>query len=602
MEDACQILPQVLPLSADCSLCELTIHRVAIMIAEQRSPDEILAELCARMDTTSEEHQAAFFVLRGGVWMAGARGSLKPESEAAFLTIDAGQLSDELLAAGAEDGQCFEHGWSRCLCSETGELLGLFVYLAGGPAQPTGVHAFRIASACRLAALALEQANLLEELAYRADHDPMTGLFNRTYYERILSLRLRSGRADNDRTGVLYINLDRFRLVNDVMGHLVGNQVLKEVGKRFHECIRAGDTIARVGGDEFAVIVQLSGGDEQATTIAEHLLAALTAPLWVSGHLLFVNASIGIACSDRNSNAASLEREAYIALYQAKKAGKARAMHFHKSMASTPPERLEMEKRLRFALEGREMLLYYQPQLDFATGLVAGAEVLLRWRAGDLGIVSPAAFVPILEETGMIVEFGRWVLREACRQGQEWSARTGFLPRLGVNVSALQFGREDFVRDVECALADTGFPPELLELELTESLFVGDFEKVWRAFEKLQKTGITFALDDFGTGQSALSYLHKLPFQRLKIDQSFIRPIRDGEALPPLVDNIIRMAEALSMRTIAEGVETSHQANLLRAARCHEGQGYLWAKPLPASEYADFCARASTAAPGGIAR
>jgi diguanylate cyclase (GGDEF)-like protein len=575
----------------DCTRCERTIHRVAMMIAEQRSSSEILSELCRQLGGSEPESQVAFLLLQGGSWKVGARGCLNAESESILALVDADRISGELLSAGAEDGQPFEYGWSRCLCSGTGELLGLFLLLHQGPCQPSGTLGFRIASACRLAAMSLEQRNLLDELAYRADHDPLTGLFNRSYYERLLAWRLKTSRAGNDQIALLYINLDRFRLVNDVMGHLVGNQLLKEVGRRFWECVGPGAIVARAGGDEFAVVLpQISRADD-ATDHAHRLLDSLAAPFSVNGHQLFVSASIGIGCSSEDSSPASLEREAYIALYQAKKEGKARAMHFHKSMASTPPERLEMEKRLRFALEGREMLLYYQPQVDLVTGAVTGAEVLLRWRAGELGIVSPSAFIPILEETGLIADFGRWVLREACRQGQEWAARTGSSLRLGVNVSALQFGRPDFVQDVERALAETGFPAEFLELELTESLFVGDFNASLQIFKRLQQTGVTFALDDFGTGQSALSYLHNLPFQRLKIDQSFIRPIQDRQELPPLVENIIRMAGALSMTTIAEGVETVHQAEVLRAANCREGQGYFWAKPLPPAEFAAYRAR-----------
>jgi EAL domain-containing protein (putative c-di-GMP-specific phosphodiesterase class I) len=226
--------------------------------------------------------------------------------------------------------------------------------------------------------------------------------------------------------------------------------------------------------------------------------------------------------------------------------------------------------------------------MELSSGTVRGVEALLRWSPEGLGIVSPSAFIPILEETGLIAECGRWVLVEACRQGKEWADRAGWRLRIGVNVSARQFVRADFVRDVEQALSDTGFPPELLELELTESLFVGDFETARRIFRNLQAVGIGFALDDFGTGQSSLSYLHKLPFQRLKIDQSFIRRIEDGERQAPMVENILRMAESLGMSTIAEGVETVHQAELLRRLRCDEGQGYLFGAAMPPTEFACF--------------
>ncbi len=257
--------------------------------------------------------------------------------------------------------------------------------------------------------------------------------------------------------------------------------------------------------------------EEDAGTVAGRLLRSLSNPFSVEDHELFISASIGIVCSDPDSTPESLERKSYLAMYQAKLAGKARSMYFDSSMAATPPERLEMEKRLRFALSRREMRLYYQPQIDLSSGLVRGAEALLRWRQEGIGTVSPAAFIPILEETGLIVEFGRWVLNEACRQGREWADQTGLKLRIGVNVSATQFAQPDFVHDVERVLAETGFPPELLELELTESLFVRDFTSAHQVFKDLRRTGIQLALDDFGTGQSSLSYLHKLPFQRIKI-------------------------------------------------------------------------------------
>src|ERR1035438_2741844 len=326
------------------------------------------------------------------------------------------------------------------------------------------------------------------------------------------------------------------------------------------------------------------------------LLRSLAEPFSVDGHELFIGASIGIAWAAPESTPESLERQAQLALSRAKQAGKARLVYFHSSMAATPPERLEMEKRLRFALARKEMLVYYQPQVDVFTGRVTGAEALLRWRPEGLGIVSPAAFVPILEETGQIVDFGRWVLGEACRQGREWIDKTGLRLRIGVNVSASQLALPGFVQDVQQPLLETGFPPELLELELTESAFVGDFAAASRTFRNLRTSaGVNFAVDDFGTGQSSLSYLHQLPFQRLKIDQSFIRGIGDGQEPEPLLETILRMAEGLGMSAIAEGVETPHQLKLLQRLRCPEAQGFLFAPPLPPRDFVEFCGKSSSA-------
>jgi diguanylate cyclase (GGDEF)-like protein len=478
-------------------------------------------------------------------------------------------------------------GWARHLFSGTGELLGIVVGLGDGPMVPSGIHATRVESICRLATLAIEQRNLLDDLAFKADHDALTKLLNRSSYERVLAHTLRQENDNRKSTALLYINLDRFRLVNDVLGIEVGNRLLAQVGRRFQANLREGDILARVGGDEFAVLLPDRPGMEHAAAVAGRLLRSLSTPFSIDDHELFLSASIGIGYSTAASTKQSLEREAYVALYQAKQAGKAQSMSYRASMAATPPERLEMEKRLRFALARREVRLHYQPQMELASGTVRGAEALLRWRPEGLGLVSPAAFIPILEETGLIADFGRWVLAEACRQGKEWIDQAGMRLRIGVNVSALQFARADFVQDVEQALSDTSFPPELLELELTESLFIGDFAATHRIFRNLQAAGIRFALDDFGEGQSSLSYLHELPFHRLKIDQSFIRRIEDGER-SPMVENILRMADSLGLSTIAEGVETVHQAGVLRSLGCDEGQGYLFAPAMPPVEFTSY--------------
>jgi EAL domain-containing protein (putative c-di-GMP-specific phosphodiesterase class I) len=264
-------------------------------------------------------------------------------------------------------------------------------------------------------------------------------------------------------------------------------------------------------------------------------------------------------------------------------------------MSAAPPERLEIEKRLRSALDRKEMVLFYQPQINLAANRVCGAEALLRWRQEGFGIVSPAAFMPVLEETGLIVNFGRWALAEACRQGKEWIDEAGLAMRLGVNVSGLQFADPRFVDDVRTILHDTGFPPELLELELTESMLVEDDSTGMQSLRALANAGIQLALDDFGTGHSCLSYLHRLPFRRLKIDQSFVRIIARDEDCPPLLDDIIRMADNLGMTAIAEGIETPHQAGLLRSHGCEEGQGYYFAGPMPPDQFLSFCRQYSTA-------
>ncbi len=581
-----------------CPNSETLTREVLEMITRQAAIPEILGALCHSATCC----RIAFFLTESEDWRLVAKGSLTGEAEAALARIEPSQVSETLLQ---QSGDCeagseapFDGLWARHLFSGTGEILGMIVGPEESPRACAEFHAARIESICQLATLAIEQRNLLEELAFRADHDALTTLPNRGCYQRMLAETLRRQGVSGQSTALLYVNLDRFRLVNEVMGIEIGNRLLAQVGRRFQSCLRDGDLLARVGGDEFAIVLPDRATVEHAGTVAGRLLRSLSTPFSIDDHELFLSASIGIGYATTTSTPQSLEREAYVALYQAKQAGKAQSMSFRPSMAATPPERLEMEKRLRFALARHELKLYYQPQLELSTGILRGAEALLRWRPEGLGLVSPAVFIPIVEETGLIADFGRWVLAEACRQGQEWIDQSGLRLRIGVNVSALQFARADFIHDVEQALSDTGFPPELLELELTESLFVGDFAAAQRIFRNLAATGIRFALDDFRTGQSSLSYLNHLPFERLKIDQSFIRRIQDGERDAPMVESILRMGRSLGMRAIAEGVETVHQADLLRRLQCDEGQGYLFAPAMPPEEFRRYSDHLSPASLG----
>jgi diguanylate cyclase (GGDEF)-like protein len=573
---------------------EFSLQGITQMIAQQSAPEKVLEALVKHIGQDEASRQAVFFLTDGETWTPAQRRGLTPQAEDDLARVNPADLSDTLFnpdaVSGHQPGCPFPAGWARHLYSGTGELLGMFVCLWDGPMLPFGLYAARIESACQLATLAIEQRNLIVELEFKADHDAFTSLFNRSYYERVLDGTLRRRIPGQRPAALIYLNLDRFRLVNDVMGYETGNQLLQQVGARFGATLTSEDVLARVGGDEFAVLRSQATVDE-AGSIAEGLLDSLSTAFAIDGHELFISASIGIVCSTPQSTRQSLEREATIALYNAKQAGKGRSACFHSSMAATPPERLELERRLRRALERQEMRLYYQPQVNLSSGLIDGAEALLRWQAEGLGSVSPAVFVAILEETGLILEFGNWALGEACRQGKEWKEETGFSGRIGVNVSALQLARTDFVEDVQQALLRTGFPPKLLELELTESVLVSEFASVRRAFGDLQTAGVNFALDDFGTGQSSLAYLQQLPFQRLKIDQSFIRPIRDEDDCPPLVASIVRMAESLGLSTIAEGIETAHQADLLRTRGCTSGQGFLFGAALPPQKFMDLFKR-----------
>lgn len=568
-------------------------ERILEMIVRQREPHEIFGALCAQMGETAQEKQAALFTLEGDCWTLAAQGPLSAESGAALARLTPEDLSRRLLGEGwlagreepgGHEGIEFEGGWARHLYSGIGEILGLLVCFAPSPFTPDRRRLARIDAVCRLTTLAIEQWNMRGELTWQGVHDSVTGLYTQAYFERTLASQLQRGDSP---VALLHVNLDRFRLINDVLGRALGNRILRHLGRRFSSCTLPEDLVAHPGGDEFVVLLR-GGTPERAAAMAEALLRTLRSPLSVDNHQVFISASIGIACSRRGSTPQTVQREAYVALYHAKKQGKARALLFAPDMAATPPERLEMEKCLRAALPRGEMLLYYQPQIDLRSGRVAGAEALLRWNPPGVGIISPASIIPILEETGLIVEFGRWVLREACGQGQRWMEATGSPIRIGVNISALQMRDEGFVEEVGSALRDSGYPAEHLELELTESLFVGDYLRARDTLGRLRGLGVALALDDFGTGRSALSYLQELPFQRLKIDQSFTRTIAGAGRCPPVVENIVKMARSLGMTSIAEGIDDPAQAEVLCDAGCHEGQGYLYSAPLPPDEFLNY--------------
>jgi diguanylate cyclase (GGDEF)-like protein len=553
------------------------------LIARQADLRHILETLCRNSAACPEDRQFAFFLRERGHWEVVAAGDLTPESEEILAAIAPESVSAALLYSPElwlEAPQLMGGGPSpkrfraRHLYSGIGEMLGLLVCLS---ARPAGAA---LDSLCRLASLAIEQRNLLAELTWQAEHDAVTGLSTRTRFERALGIRLALP-AGPSPVALLCINLDRFRLVNGVLGHSLGNRVLKCVGLRLQSCLPPDSMLARVGGDEFAVLTT----SDQAVPLADCLLQSLDEPFHADEHELFIGASVGIACAQPAATAESLQREAWIALYHAKGAGKGRRVEFHSSMAAIPPERLEMEKCLRSALARNEMTLFYQAQIELSTGLVRGAEALLRWNPEGLGRISPSAFIPILEETGLIVEYGLWVLRDACRQGIAWRRYARLALRISVNVSALQFLHPGFARDVERILDETGFPPELLELELTESIFIQDFKGARAVLRRLQKIGVQCAIDDFGTGQSSLSYIHELPFQRLKIDRAFVSPLTDGEKAQPLVANIVHMAASLGMKTIAEGIDSVAQLDVLRSMGCDQGQGFFFSQPLPADEF-----------------
>jgi diguanylate cyclase (GGDEF)-like protein/PAS domain S-box-containing protein len=486
---------------------------------------------------------------------------------------------------------------STPIVSGGGALLGRLVVLlpGAGPADAAADEPFRraVTSLAGLAALAVEHQRLTDQLARQAMHDPLTGLPNRARLDAILPGWLASAARAGRPLGVLMIDLDGFKHVNDTLGHAAGDALLVQVAGRLSAAARDGDVLVRMGGDEFALVATDLANARDAGVVAGRLIAALSAPFAVDGRELFVTASIGTAAyPDDGTDGVALVRNADTALYAAKAAGRNRSAKFDPSMNVAARERLDLEGRLRRVaaaiasggMPDGELKLVYQPQVD-GTGRIRGVEALLRWDDPRLGRLCPAKFVPVAEASGLIVPIGTWALREACRQAAAWRA-LGVRPMpVAVNVSVVQFAQPDFVDVVASALADHDLDARWLELELTESVLMANTADAVEKLTSVRLLGASTAIDDFGTGYSSLAYLRRLPIDQLKIDQSFIRDLATGGragADTAVLTAIAGLASNLGMETVAEGVETIAQRDYLMGLGCNVFQGFLYAKPMTA--------------------
>lgn len=432
-----------------------------------------------------------------------------------------------------------------------------------------------------------------EHLYELAHYDALTGLPNRLLLQDRLRQALAKARRDDRALALLFIDIDRFKFVNDTLGHAAGDELIRQVGQRLEAAVRESDTVARVGGDEFIVLACGIDNAQKADAVAQKLLGAFAPACMLDGHELVVSASIGIAlfpADDDGGEAGELFKKADVALHKAKELGKGQYQFYSAEMNQASVERLKLENNLRRALDARELTLAFQPRIDLKTRRVTSVEALLRWKSRALGSVSPAQFIPVAEETGLIVPIGEWVLREACRQAKAWQA-AGLPPlRVAVNLSARQFQRFDLIKTIEHVLADTGLAPHYLELELTESLAMQNARQTVATLSVLAAMGISIAIDDFGTGYSSLAYLKRFPVDSLKIDQSFIREIASGGDDAAITKAIIAMAHEIKLRVVAEGVETEAQQRFLERHHCDEMQGFLFSRPLPADELATLLA------------
>ena len=424
-----------------------------------------------------------------------------------------------------------------------------------------------------------------QQVEYLAYHDGLTGLPNRSLFSRLLSQRISEAQRYRHRIAVAFLDLDRFKQINDTLGHEAGDQLLKEVAARLRGCVRESDTVARLGGDEFVVLLPELPDEQHAAHVAQKILAATARPFNLLGHEFRVTASIGISTFPEDGlDEETLKKNADIAMYHAKAEGKNNFQFYSEKLNSDSLERMALESSLRNALERREFRLEYQAKRSTANGEITGVEALLRWQHPDLGLLPPQGFLPVAEETGLIIPIGNWVLRTVCEQCAAWK-RQGVAPiRVSVNFTARQFRDERLLVELKAILADTGMDPTLLEIELHEGVLIQDTAHTLRTLTQLKLTGVRVAVDDFGVGYTSLATLQQFPLDTIKIDRSFTRDFVCGEERAGVADAVVAMGRSLSLTVVAQGVETEEQATALQKHACDEVQGFYYKRPLPADE------------------
>ncbi len=496
--------------------------------------------------------------------------------------------------------------WSVPLVSISGEILGAFVvHYRELPNLMTDIEDL-MATVSRLAVVAIEQRRMMNRLEYHAYHDALTRLPNRLLFEKRLQQSLTEADTYGWLVALLFIDLDRFKQVNDSLGHQIGDHLLEQVAARLQQSISMLDTMARLGGDEFALIMPQIYDPQIPMDMAQKILLTLQEPFFVAEHQLFLTANIGISLYPYDgADATALQRNADIAMYRTKRRGVSGYQYFssemHPGLARSLLELVEIEEHLHNASIFSQLRLHYQPQVELIHGKIVGVEALLRWEHPELGLIPPAKFIPVMERTGLIRPVGVWVLQQVCQQIAAW--RESGYPNLfvAVNVSAEQFAQHDFVQTVEQVLHEHNLPPSCLELELTESLMFSDFEMTTRHLMELKRLGVSIAIDDFGTGHAVFANLQRLPIDNLKIDRSFIQdlmlPNEQSEQAAALIHTMVTLAQRLKMSTVIEGIETQQQSDVARRLGSERAQGYWFGRPMPASDFEQLLQQMDTTVP-----
>jgi diguanylate cyclase (GGDEF)-like protein len=608
-------------------------HRILLeQVCRGDSLDTIVHGVCRIAERRWPRMRCAILLLRGQRLIAAAGGSLDPQllvaAETHFQTSKSPAISSvprtvELQSdrTWKEDRPLLDRLGLRCAWSSDiirgNERLGVVVGFWSENARLETEDAEEFSLLAQTAAVAINHDALGTRLTHQAMHDSLTGLPNRALLDDRLAHAIAYSQRASSQLGLYLIDIDGFATINDTLGHEMGDAILKQFADRLRGIVRQSDTLARIGPDEFAFVATGADAELGAGTIAEKVLATLRAPFIIQNRTLFLTASIGISVFPHDgADAPALQRSADAALNRAKSQGRNCYTFFTPQLSADATERLELEGQLRVAIENKELELFYQPQVDRA-GTCIGLEALVRWRHPTLGLVAPGRFIGIAEQSGLIDSIGQWVMTEACRQGREWIGKTGRRLRMAVNVSIRQFAQANFVALVEQTLRETRLPPELLELELTESLLMLNTGDAAEKLQKLRNMGVFAAIDDFGTGYSSLAYLHRLPIDTLKIDRSFVsdltapvapaspvdadQPIApaaadDTDSSTAVIRAIFSMARSLGMNVLAEGIETEAQRDFLLSQGCQRMQGYYFGKPMPADKVLPHIASPAAAA------